>query len=70
MLVSGVWSVVLCIFDLLVQSGRSVMGLTYIERKKRLARLFNPKPRRTLLVVQSIPETGKELFTHAVAMEL
>ncbi|HEX2548067.1 MAG TPA: hypothetical protein VHL79_24495 [Ramlibacter sp.] len=62
--------VAFCIFDLLVQSGRSVMGLGYSERKKRLARLFAPKPRRGLLVVQSIPDTGKQLFAHAVALEL
>jgi ATP-dependent DNA ligase len=46
--------VALCIFDLLAQSGRSVMGLPYTERKTRLAHLFTPKPRHTLLVVQSI----------------
>jgi bifunctional non-homologous end joining protein LigD len=62
--------VVFCIFDLLVQSGRSVMGLPYTERKNRLLRLFTPKPRHSLLVVQSIPETGKALFAHAVALEL
>jgi bifunctional non-homologous end joining protein LigD len=62
--------VVFCVFDLLVQSGRDVMGLPYTERKKRLARLFTPKPRHSLLVVQSIPDTGIELFAHAVALEL
>lgn len=62
--------VVFCVFDLLVQSGRSVMSLPYAERKKRLARLFTPKPKHSLLFVQSIPDTGKELFAHAVALEL
>jgi bifunctional non-homologous end joining protein LigD len=46
------------------------MGLPYTKRKKRLARLFTPKPKHSLLVVQSIPDTGKELFAHAVALEL
>jgi bifunctional non-homologous end joining protein LigD len=63
-------SVAFCIFDLLVQSGRSVMELPYTDRKKRLTRLFTPKPRHSLLVVQSIPDTGIELFAHAVALEL
>jgi bifunctional non-homologous end joining protein LigD len=67
---AGCDQVAFCAFDLLVQSGRNVMGLPYTERKKRLARLFTPKPRHTLLVVQSIPDTGKDLFMHAVALEL
>ena len=67
---AGCDPVVFCIFDVLVQSGRSVTGLGYTERKKRLARIFTPKPTRSLLVVQSIPDTGKELFAHAVALEL
>lgn len=62
--------VVFCIFDLLVEAGRDVMGLPYTERKQRLARLFSPKPRRSLLVVQSIPEQGIALFAQAVALEL
>jgi bifunctional non-homologous end joining protein LigD len=66
----GCDAVVYCIFDLLVQSGRSVMDLPYDERKACLAKVFTPKPRHSLLVVQSIPETGKELFAHAVALEL
>jgi bifunctional non-homologous end joining protein LigD len=62
--------VVFCIFDVLVQSGRAVMSLPYTERKKRLARVFTPKPRHSLLIVQSIPDTGRALFAHAVALEL
>ena len=62
--------VVFCIFDVLVQSGRSVMGLPYTDRKRRLTRIFTPKPKHTLLIVQSIPDTGIELFAHAVALEL
>jgi bifunctional non-homologous end joining protein LigD len=62
--------VVFCMFDVLVQAGRDVMALPYADRKKRLLRLFTPKPRRSLLVVQSIPDTGIELFAHAVALEL
>jgi hypothetical protein len=46
------------------------MGLPNTERKNRLARLFTPKPQHSLLFVQSIPDTGKELFAHAAALEL
>lgn len=54
-------TLVFCIFDVLVQSGHSVMELPYTERKSRLKRLFMPTPGHSLLVVGSIPETGKEL---------
>jgi bifunctional non-homologous end joining protein LigD len=62
--------VVFCVFDLLVQSGRSVMSLPYCERKRRLTRLLSPKPKHSLLVVQGIAENGVALFAHAVALQL
>lgn len=46
------------------------MDLTYTDRKRRLGQISSPKPARSLLVVQSISESGKELFAHAVALEL
>lgn len=58
--------VVLCIFDLLVEAGRSLMRLPLEERKARLERLFT----KTLLVVGAIPETGEELFRLAVDLDL
>ena len=36
--------VTFCVFDLLVQDGRNVMGLPLIERKALLAKLLDPAP--------------------------
>jgi hypothetical protein len=45
-------------------------GLPLIERKARLRKLFTPKPNKTLLVMDAIPEHGIELFAMAVELEL
>jgi bifunctional non-homologous end joining protein LigD len=66
----GADPVVFCIFDVLVRSGRSVIGLPYVERKHQLRDLFTPRPRHTLLVVDGIAEHGKQMFEYAVALEL
>jgi len=59
-----------CMFDLLVAGGRSVMDLPLALRKSLLAALFTPKPTHDLLVVDSVPEAGAELYTAAVQLEL
>jgi bifunctional non-homologous end joining protein LigD len=66
----GCEPVAYCVFDLLVHKGRAVMGLPLEERKAMLTRLFTPKPRQTLLVVSSIPESGEELFRLAAELQL
>lgn len=62
----GCDSVVYCTFDLLVAGGRSVMDLPLALRKDLLGRLFTPKPTHDVLVVQSVPEAGIELYAAAV----
>jgi bifunctional non-homologous end joining protein LigD len=62
--------VVYAVFDLLVDRGENIMGLPLIERKARLKKLFTPKPKKTLLVLDAIPEHGIELFALAVELGL
>jgi bifunctional non-homologous end joining protein LigD len=62
--------VVYAIFDLLVDRGENIMGLPLVHRKERLGKLFKPKPKQTLLVMDAIPEYGIELYAMAVALKL
>lgn len=59
-----------CMFDLLYAGGTSVMDVPLALRKTLLAALFRPKPTHDLLVVESVPEAGLELFVAAVQLEL
>jgi bifunctional non-homologous end joining protein LigD len=61
--VRGCDPVVLAMFDMLVDDGVDVMQEPLLARKARLTRRFTPKPAKTLLVVDAIPERGIELFT-------
>jgi bifunctional non-homologous end joining protein LigD len=62
--------VVYAMFDLLVDGGQKIMGRPLIERKARLKKLFTPKPRKTLLVMDAIPVNCIELFAMAVELKL
>jgi bifunctional non-homologous end joining protein LigD len=62
--------VVFAMFDLLVDHGENIMGLPLVERKARLKKLFTPKPRKTLLVIDAIPEHGIELYAMAEELKL
>ena len=57
------------VFDLLVDSGKSVMGLPLAERKNRLAKLFRGKP-PSILVVGAIDTQGEALYSQALALKL
>lgn len=61
--------VVYCMFDLLV-AGTSLMEIPLALRKSLLASLFTPKPTHDLLVVESVPEVGLELYAAAVQLQL
>lgn len=65
----GADHVVYCVFDLLVDSGRSVMALPLIERKRRLARLLRGKP-PSILLVSDFEGGGAELYGHALSLKL
>jgi bifunctional non-homologous end joining protein LigD len=66
----GCDSVVYAIFDLLVDAGQDVMNEPLHARKTRLMRLFTPKPTKTLLILDAIPQYGEELFSMAKALQL
>lgn len=53
--------VTLCVFDLLVESGRSLMGLPLVVRKERLKALLARMPQRSILYVGDLP-AQEELF--------
>jgi bifunctional non-homologous end joining protein LigD len=57
--------VTLCLFDLLVDSGQSIMGLPLVERKSRLAKLLADVPKAALLLVGDLPADAA-LFDQAV----
>jgi bifunctional non-homologous end joining protein LigD len=59
-----------CMFDLLHVGGTSLLDLPLGLRKTLLAALFTPKPTHDLLVVESVPEAGLELYAAAVQLEL
>lgn len=59
-----------CIFDVLMFEGRRVMDLPLTERKQLLRAMFWPKPKRTLLVVDSIEAEGLQLYAMAVQLKL
>lgn len=62
--------VVYCVFDLLHAGQASLMDVPVALRKALLSALFIPKPRHSLLVVESVPEVGLELYAAAVQLEL
>jgi bifunctional non-homologous end joining protein LigD len=62
--------VTFAMFDLLVHHGENIMGLPLGDRKARLRKLFTPKPKKTLLVMEAIPHFGIELFAMAVELKL
>lgn len=65
----GADPVVFCVFDVLVQAGKSVMRLPLTERKQRLAKLFSDKPPSTL-VVSDFEGEGRLLYDQAVQLKL
>jgi bifunctional non-homologous end joining protein LigD len=66
----GCDAVTYCMFDLLIESGVTLMDAPLLERKARLKKLFTPKPKHHLLVVDAIPEAGIELYGMAVELKL
>jgi bifunctional non-homologous end joining protein LigD len=66
----GCEPVVYALFDLLVDGGENIMQRPLIERKVRLKKLFTPKPKHNVLVVDAIPEAGIELYAMAVELKL
>jgi bifunctional non-homologous end joining protein LigD len=62
--------VIFCMFDLLVDAGENITALQISERKRRLRRVFNSRPKYTLLVVEAIPEAGEELYALAAQLSL
>jgi bifunctional non-homologous end joining protein LigD len=61
--------VIYCMFDL-VHAGASLTGVPLTLRKALLATLFTPKPTHDLLVVESVPDAGRELFAAAARLKL
>jgi bifunctional non-homologous end joining protein LigD len=61
----GCDQVTMCVFDLLVDSGRNIMGLPLVERKARLAKLLAGVPKAALLLVGDLPADAV-LFDQAV----
>jgi len=61
--------VVYCMFDLLV-AGESLTELPLALRKALLTKFFTPKPTHGLLVVESVPDAGLELYAAAVQLQL
>ncbi|WP_310733649.1 ATP-dependent DNA ligase, partial [Aquincola tertiaricarbonis] len=60
---------VFCVFDLLVQDGKSMMQLPLVERKKRLAKvLAGEMP--CVLPVGHFDEVGQDLYRQAVQLKL
>lgn len=51
--------VTLCVFDLLVESGRSLMGLPLVVRKQRLQALLAGMPKRGVLFVSDLPAAAE-----------
>lgn len=62
---AGCDQVTLCVFDLLVDSGRNIMGLPLVERKARLTRLLAGVPKAAVLLVGDLPADAA-LFDQAV----
>lgn len=58
-----------CMFDLL-HAGVSLLNVPLVLRKGLLAELFTPKPTHDLLVVESIPAAGLDLYAAALQLEL
>lgn len=61
--------VVFCVFDLLVQDGKSVMQLPLVERKKRLAKVLAGEI-PCVLPVGHFNEVGQDLYRQAVELKL
>ncbi|TFZ00603.1 hypothetical protein EZ313_19300 [Ramlibacter henchirensis] len=65
----GCDAVTYCIFDLL-HAASSLVDLPVVLCKALLSELFTPKPSHDLLVVQSIPAEGLDLYAAALKLEL
>lgn len=59
-----------CVFDLLHAGSTSLLQVPLAARKDLLRALFTPKPTHDILVVDSIPEMGIELYSAAATMKL
>jgi bifunctional non-homologous end joining protein LigD len=62
--------VIYCMFDLLHAGRTSLLEVPLALRKSLLVALFDPKPTHDLLVVESVPETGLQLYAAAVQLKL
>lgn len=62
--------VVYCVFDLLHAGNTPLLDVPLALRKTLLSSLFTPKPTHDLLMVESIPEAGLDLYAAAVQLEL
>jgi bifunctional non-homologous end joining protein LigD len=62
---AGCDQVTLCVFDLLVDSGRNIMSLPLVERKARLAKLLAGLQKAAVLMVGDLPADAA-LFDQAV----